>query len=361
MPGAGGSPWSRLGAVLLAGSAAALAGLFPVPAAAGLLLPPGFTATVYVTGEGFAPEAWRGIRGIPATSTLAVDEAGSLYLARTGRRYGGGEFDDLWPIYRIPAGGARLTPETQARYFHGPPLPNPQVAAVRGGREVFVTTYDRERVVGVLYRLFDGQIQLFAGGTPPRGTPLLLKQPEGAVADAAGGLYVADRAQDLVVRLDASGRVLAPRYVSVTRPRLLALERDRLLIGSDGTAITPWQRGAGEIWEVGPDAAPRLLLRGPVPAGMALAPGGHLFVADRHAAEIFVLDSRGRRTAFARFTEGDAPRGLGFAPPAPGTGRAGIGGDLFVVVIRLGAWPVNEIVRISGPFDRIVGEPPPAR
>jgi hypothetical protein len=69
---------------------AALVGLIlvsPGHATAELLLPPGFTAEVYVTGDGFAPDAWRGRRGVPSATTLAVDHAGTLYLARTGRRY----------------------------------------------------------------------------------------------------------------------------------------------------------------------------------------------------------------------------------------------------------------------------------
>ena len=66
--------------------------------------------------------------------------------------------------------------------------------------------------------------------------------------DAAGNLYVADRAQDVIVRLDPAGRVLDPRYVSVARPRLMAAgESGHLWIGSDGTAEAPWQRGIGEI------------------------------------------------------------------------------------------------------------------
>jgi hypothetical protein len=76
--------------------------LAPLPAAAGLQLPAGFTAQVYVTGEGF------------------------VYLARSGRRYLGGEAYDRWPVYRIPTGGARLTPDTETRYLYGPPLPNPR-------------------------------------------------------------------------------------------------------------------------------------------------------------------------------------------------------------------------------------------
>jgi hypothetical protein len=78
---------------------ALLAPLAVPPAARGdILLPPGFTARVYVTGEGFGgPDGPRG-RGIPSSSTLAVDQAGALYLARTGRRYSGGEFEYLTSV-----------------------------------------------------------------------------------------------------------------------------------------------------------------------------------------------------------------------------------------------------------------------
>ena len=103
-----------------------LAGL---PARAELALPPGFTAEAYVTGQGFEAGSERGARGIPATSTLAVDLAGALHLARTGARFRSGDVDDLAPVYRVPAGGARLTPASESRYFYGPPLRNPQVAA----------------------------------------------------------------------------------------------------------------------------------------------------------------------------------------------------------------------------------------
>jgi len=80
--------------------------LAPVVGSADVLVPPGFTVRVYVTGTGF--EGGRGGAGIPAASTLAFDEGGVLYLARTGRRYFSGEVEDLWPIYRVPPGGAHL-------------------------------------------------------------------------------------------------------------------------------------------------------------------------------------------------------------------------------------------------------------
>jgi len=329
--------------------------LVPLPATAELRLPAGFTAQVYVTGEGFDTDAARGVRGIPATSTLAFDHTGLLYLARTGRRYFGGEAYDLWPLYRIPAGGARLSPDTEARYFYGPPLPNPQVAAARSGRELFVTTFDRERKIGALYRLVDGRAELFAGGTPERRGRPVLRQPEGTAVDAAGNVYIADRAEGVVVRLDPEGRVVDPRYLTLARPRLLAIDdRDQLWIGTDGNAELPSQQGPGEIVRVTPQGLSGSVHRGPVAAALGLGPGNSLFVADRHEKQIFVIAQDGRRIEFATFTDGDAPRSLCFAPITPETRRAGVAGDLFVVTIKSGTWPVNEVVRISGPFDDLV-------
>lgn len=334
--------------------------LFPGVVTGEMRLPPGFTARVYVTGEGFDAEASRAGRGLPATSTMAFDDAGSLYLARTGRRYTSGEVYDLWPLYRIPLGGARLTPATETRYFHGPPLPNAQVGALRGGRELFVTTFDRDRRIGVVYRMVDGRVELFAGGTPPPGTPPVLRQPEGAVVDTAGNVYVADRHQGTVVRFDPSGKVLDPRYFAVARPRVLAMgEGNQMWVGADGNAEAPWQPGPGELWKIGPDGARSLVLRGPMPSAIGLSPAGQLFVADRQGAGIFAITGDGTRVEFARFTDGDAPRSLVFAPATAETRRAGIAGDLFVVVISRGAWPSNDVIRVSGPFDQFPGARPP--
>ena len=336
---------SLMAVMLLLGSA---------PAVAELRLPPGFTAQVYVSGSGFGGNAEYGGAGIPATSTLAFDRAGVLYLARTGRRYFGGEVEDLWPIYRIPLGGGRMTPESEPRFLYGPPVPNPQVAAARGGREILVTTFDRERKVGVLYLIRDGHAEFITGGTPPPGTPTLLRQPEGVATDTAGSVYVADREQGVIVKVDPAGRIIDPRWVRLSRPRLLAVDQaNHLWVGADGTTEAPWQRGTGEIWRVSPEGRPTLVLRGPMPTGFSLGPGGQLFVADRHAARIFVITAGGRITPFATFTDSDAPRAIGFAPVTPETQRAGIAGDLFLITISRGAWAVNEVLRISGPFDQL--------
>ena len=242
----------------------------PAAAYAEMRLPAGFTAEVYVTGRGEAPDG-RAAIGIPSTTSLAFDAAGALYATRTGRRYRGGEIEDLWPVLRFPPGGARVGGDV-SRYFYGPPLLNAQLGAARG-QELLLTTFDRDRGLGVLYRVLDGRAELLAGGTPPPGEPPLFKQPEGVAIDGAGNVYV----------------------------------------------------------------------------------------ADRHNTRILALAADGGTIEVATFTDGDAPRTLAWAPTTDATRRAGIAGDLFVVVTRRGTWSLNEIVRISGPFDELMRTGSPAR
>jgi len=346
--------------LVLAILVAAVSSIVSLPAAAEITLPPGFTVRLYASGDGFEAGNVAGAGGFPTTATAAFDQAGMLYLARMGRRYAGGEVEDLWPVYRVPPGGARLTPSTERQFLHGPPLWSPQVASGRAGRDVFVTTFDRDRSLGVLYRLADGRTELAAGGTPPRGSPPQLGQPEGVGVDSAGNIYVADRLRGVVLKLDPSGRVVDPRYAVVTRPRLLAVDdADHLWIGGDAGNEAPWQRGPGEIWKVSPLGVPTRVLTGPSLAGMAFGPGGRLFVADRQAAKVFFITPDGTAVDFAAFTDGDAPRTVVFAPVTPETRRVGIAGDLFVVAIRRGVFRLNEVLRITGPFDDLAGKSPP--
>lgn len=336
-----------------------LVGLALAPSAAGaeMQLPPGFTAQVYATGDGF--DSNRVAPGIPSVSGLAFAADGTLYASRSGRRYLGGEVEDLWPVFRIPPGGTRMTRDSEPRHLYGPPLPNGQVTITRG-HELLVTTYDRERGLGVLYRIVDGRAELMAGGTPPRGTPPELKQPEGVALDASGNLYVADRQQGRVARLDASGRMLDASWLTLARPRLLVARGDRLWVAADGDAEAPWQRGTGEIWTVSPEGR-RLALRGPIASGMDVSPSGQLFVADRAGGRILTVGADGTTTDFATFSDGDAPRTLAWAPITEATRQAGIAGQLFVVLIRRGTWSLNDIVRISGPFEELSRPRPPAR
>jgi hypothetical protein len=52
-------------------------------------------------------------------------------------------------------------------------------------------------------------------------------------------------------------------------------------------------------------------------------------------------------------------RTLAFAPVTPETRKAGIAGDLFVVAISRQIWAVNQVIRVSGPFDEFVRQAQP--
>ena len=325
------------------------------PAHADLSLPPGFSSDVYVTGQGFDSSGERGVSGIPAVGTLGIDGAGTLYLSRTGARFRSGDVEDLSAIYRIPVSGARLTPENETRYLYGPPLPNPQIGAVSARGAVWVTTYDRERRLGALYRFLDGKPVLFAGGRPAGGAPPLLRHPEGVAIDSAGDVYVTDREEGAIVRLDPRGNLVNPRHVTLLRPRMLTIdEAGHLWVGGDGTAETPFGSGNGEIARVAPDGRTQSVLQGPLPAGFSMSPGGALFVVQRRTGQIFALTPDGRRLDFAAARNGSFLRSLAFAPVTPETRRAGIAGDLFLVLVSRSLWMINEVIRVSGPFDEWV-------
>ena len=329
--------------------------LLAAPVSAEITLPPGFTVETYVTGQGFDLSPERGSRGIPAMATISFDRSGALYLAKTAFRFRENPGDELGPIYRTPAGGARITPETEPRYLYGPPLWNPDVAGVNAQGEIFVSTYDRERKIGALYQIKNGRAVLFAGGSPPPGTPPLLKDPEGVAFDASGNVYVVDREQGIVVKLDHTGKVLDPRYLTdLGRGRALAFDtKGQLWIASDGPFGGPFQDGSGQIWKAGPDGSLTQVLQGPLPSGISLSPGGALFVALRRAGKILALTPDGKHIEFASFTESFL-RTLAFAPVTEETRRAGIAGDLFVVTSPRMNFAVSEVIRISGPFDDFV-------
>ena len=97
---------------------------------------------------------------------------------------------------------------------------------------------------------------LFAGGRPEAGGPPVLRHPEGVVIAPMGDIYVTDREEGTIVRLDARGQLVNPRHAVVQRPRMMALdEAGNLWVGGDGTAETPFGAGNGEIQRITPTAA----------------------------------------------------------------------------------------------------------
>ena len=318
---------------------------------AGMKLPPGFKATTYITGKGFDA---RGVPGIPAIVTMTFDNAGNLYFARTANRLREIYGSEAARIYRIPAGPATITPEDEAKIVFGPPLPDPDELAVNAKGEVFVSTSSGG--AGSVYRLTSGgEAKVFAGGAGG-GSPLF-KDPEGVAFDPAGNVYVADDDLGVIVKLDAGGKVIDPKFIpNIGRARVLTYDpRGFLWIGSDGPHDTPHMDGSGVIFRISlPDGKLRKLHSGPLPSGMSLSPGGNLFVAQRRSGKLFALTPEGKRVDFASFGRQAALRTLAFPPDTPATRRLGIAGDLFVMVFPQLDYPVREIIRISGPFDEFV-------
>jgi sugar lactone lactonase YvrE len=318
-----------------------------------IVLPPGFTLSTYVSGTGFGPKA--NDRGIPAIVAATFDLRGNLYFARTSNRlqeiYGRSDAS----VYRIPLGGATVTPETEAGFLLGPPLPDPHEVAVNKKGDVFVSASDQANGFGSVYRISpSGEAALFAGGASAPGSPPLLTDPQGIAFDEAENVYVIDEALGAIVKLDPHGSVLNPRLVSdLGRGRTLTFDaRGRVWIGSDGPHNTPREDGSGIIFRASlPDWKLQRVHSGPLPSGMSLSPGGNLFVAQRRSGRIFALTPQGRRVEFASFGTGAALRTLAFSPVTPETRKAGIAGSLFVMVFPELDYPVREIIRISGPFD----------
>ncbi|MCH8097554.1 MAG: hypothetical protein IID53_10790 [Proteobacteria bacterium] len=322
----------------------------------GLKLPPGFTATPYISATGFDPG--QGAPGLPAIVTITFDSGGNLYFARTANRLREIYGSDSAPIYRLPVGPAKITPDRESEILFGPALPDPDEAAVNEEGEVFVSTSDREKGFGSVYKLSpSGKARLFAGGPPAPGSPPLFIDPEGIAFDASGHVYVADDDLGVVVKLDRRGKVLNPRFISgPERFRTLTYDPSGFLwVGSDGRFDAPHADGSGRIYRASlADGKLRLLHSGPLASGMSLSPGGNLFAAQRRSGKIFALTPEGKRVEFATFGRQADTRTLAFPPDTEATRKAGIAGDLFVMVFPMLDYPVREIIRISGPFDEYV-------
>ena len=270
------------------------------------------------------------------------------------------------PHARVPRAAGRRAPHAR----HRVPVPLRAAPAQRPGgrrpqRGSSCSSRPSTATGGSAFSIgmIDGRAELFAGGTPPRDQAPLLRQPEGVGGRL--GRTALRRRSGIGARGPPRSRRAAsldPRYVvGAAAPGAGDGCTDTLWIGADGNAEAPWQQGPGEIWRVPPDGSPALLLRGPIPAAIAASPGGHLFVADRQGSRA-VRRHAGRPAHPVRRPTARATRRAGSrSPPTrPRRAGAGIAGDLFVATINQGAWPVNEVVRISGPFDSSIRQRPPS-
>jgi DNA-binding beta-propeller fold protein YncE len=336
--------------LFFAGSPFALGGYDP----AGLKLPPGFTAATYVTGAGFHENQ----RGIPAVVAMSFHTDGTLYFARTANRLKEIYGRSGAPIYRVPPREATITPETEKNFLFGQALEDPDELGVNASGDVFVSTRNAAGY-GSVHRISPaGESSLFAGGPPTSGRSLF-QDPEGIAFDKEGKVYVVDNDLGVVVKLDSSGKVLDPRWISrIGRGRTLTFDRRGYLwIGSDGPHDSEHIDGSGEIFRFHLSSGKlESLHSGPLPSGMSLSPGGNLFVAQRRSHKLFALTPDGKRVEFASFTGRSALRTLAFPPVTEQTRRLGIAGDLFVMVFPMLDYPVREVIRISGPFDAYVAK-----
>jgi sugar lactone lactonase YvrE len=269
-------------------------------------------------------------------SGLAVDAAGTLYVADTGNNM----------IRRVAADGSvsTLAGSLMPGYrdgsgleaqFNGPL----GVAVDRSGRVIVADTYnDRIRAIGT-----DGLVVTLAGSGQPGamdGPPgeAQFDTPSGVAVDAAGNVFVADTGNGAVRMIGRDGAV-----TTVGPPPAYGLVRPIGIVAADSFVYVTDDRG--RIIEIKPGVSARTLAgsrpgfadgRGESAqfrslAGLALVRPGHLVVAEpRHALVRTVA----------------APSRLAFRPPASPLVAPKFDADAFAAEPLL--WPLHPM---EGPFE----------
>ena len=287
------------------------------------IAPDGRVSTLAGGERGFADGAGQAAR-FNTPSSLAIDAAGTLYVADTGNN----------AIRRISRDGRVTTlagdglagyrdgPAAQAR-FNGPV----GLAVDSTGRVIVADTYnDRIRAVAP-----NGIVSTLAGSGIPGAIDGLaayaqFDTPCGAVIDAGGRIHLADTGSGLIRLLDPDGNVSTHALAlpdGFARPLGIALSAENRLYATDGH---------GRIIEILPDGATRTLAgsipgfadgigdeaRFRAPAGLALGAMRRLIVADagnalvRMVADPAHLDLRA--PASSRIAPRFDPERFGFTP-----------------------------------------------
>ena len=221
---------------------------------------------------------------------VAVDGAGNLYISDTENHR----------IRRVDASGIITTVAGTGRYGYsgdgGPAvaaeLSNPQGVAVDGAGNLYIAeTYnDRIRRVDL-----SGTIATIAGtgerGNSGDGGPAVqaqLAEPSGVAVDSVGNLYIADRRNHRIRRVDPSGTIATIAGTGeagfsgdngLAKDAMLRLPHDVAMDGAGNLYIADW--GNHRIRRVDPSGTIATIAE-PLsnPQGMAVDRTGNLYIAE---------------------------------------------------------------------------------
>ena len=270
---------------------------------------------------------------LDAPTGVAVDGAGNLYIADCDNSRIR-KVDSIGTITTIAGGGGFGEdggPATQARLN----LPNGVAVDSAGNLYIADTNNDRIRKVdsaGTITTIAGTGEQGFGGDGGP-ATQARLNYPYGVAVDGAGNLYIADRYNNRIRRVDSTGTITtiagtekrgfsgdggpaiqAPLFlptgvaVDGAGNLYIADQYNHRIRKVDSTGTITTIAGTGER-RFGGDGGPAIQAQLDAPSGVAVDEAGNLYIADWSNARIRKVDGTGTITTIA------------------GTGERGFGGD----------------------------------
>ena len=291
-----------------------------------------FAGTVSVGDGGPASEAW-----VNGPAGVATDEAGNVYIADTGNRRVR-KVDRSGVITTVAGTGAGgyLSGVLEGRPATEFQLESPSSVAVDGAGNLFIaeTSYrriykvDRSGVISTIAGMGYGY-----GGDGGPATEAQLAYPRDLAVDSVGNLYIADADNHRIRKVDSSGIITTiagtgqPGYggdggpateAKLNEPHGVAADRTgNLYIADrknhrirkvDPSGIITTIAGTGELGYGG--GGPRATeARVGFPHGVAVDNNGNLYIAEEHYSRVRKVDSSGVITI------------------STGTGTRGFGGD----------------------------------